>query len=209
MPRGMVVGGPHNVLSVRDYSGFAILQSRVHELWVTFFGSTLEDRQRYTPTDCFATFPFPPNRPSEEVGRDYYEHRAVVMMQQQEGLTNTYSRFHDPEEQDPDIVKLRELHAAMDRAVLDAYGWNDIPTDCEFLLDFEIEDEEEWGNKKKPWRFRWPDAVHDEVLARLLELNAERARKEALAGAAGKEAKGRGRRGRKEQSKAEEGDLFE
>jgi hypothetical protein len=27
--------------------------------------------------------------------------------------------------------------------VLDAYGWSDIPTDCEFLLDYEI-DEEEW-----------------------------------------------------------------
>ncbi len=32
----------------------------------------------------------------------------------------------------------------MDRAVLDAYGWSDIPTDCEFLLDYEI-DEEEWN----------------------------------------------------------------
>jgi ankyrin repeat protein len=29
----------------------------------------------------------------------------------------------------PDIVKLRELHAAMDRAVLDAYGWTEVPTD--------------------------------------------------------------------------------
>ena len=62
----------------------------------------------------------------------------------------------------------------MDRAVLDAYGWSDIPTDCEFLLDYEI-DEEEWGNRKKPYRLRWPDEVRDEVLARLLELNAERA----------------------------------
>ena len=50
-----------------------------------------------------------------------------------------------------------------------AYGWRDIPTHCEFLLDYEI-DEEEWGKKKKPYRFRWPDEVHDEVLARLLEI---------------------------------------
>ena len=33
--------------------------------------------------------------------------------------------------------------------MLDAYGWDDIPTECEFLLDYEI-DEEEWGDKKKP-----------------------------------------------------------
>jgi predicted AAA+ superfamily ATPase len=74
-----------------------------------------------------------------------------------------------PVRQVPDILKLRELHAAMDRAVLDAYGWSDIPTDCEFLLDYET-DEEDWNDKKKPYRYRWPD----EVLARLLELNAAR-----------------------------------
>ena len=34
--------------------------------------------------------------------------------------------------------------------------------------------------KKKPWRFRWPDEVRDEVLARLLKLNAERAEEERL-----------------------------
>jgi len=71
----------------------------------------------------------------------------------------------------------------MDRAVLDAHGWSEIPTDCEFLLDYEI-DEDEGGNKKKPWRYRWPDDVRDEVLTRLLELNAERAKEEARSGAA-------------------------
>ena len=69
----------------------------------------------------------------------------------------------------------------MDHAVLHAYGWADIITDCEFLLDYEI-DEETWGKKKKPWRYRWPDEVRDEVLARLLALNAERAAEECMAG---------------------------
>ena len=69
----------------------------------------------------------------------------------------------------------------MDRAVLDAYGWSDVPTECEFLLDYEV-DEEESSRKKKPWRYRWPDEVRDEVLARLLELNAERAAQESQGG---------------------------
>ena len=96
-------------------------------------------------------------------------------------MTKTYNRFHDIYENNPRITELRELHASMDRAVLDAYGWNDIPTDCEFLLDYEI-DEATWGGKKKPYRYRWPDTVRDEVLARLLALNAERAAAEARAG---------------------------
>ena len=100
------------------------------------------------------------------------------MVRNDEGLTKTYNRFHDPDERDPDILKLRELHDAMDRAVLDAYGWTDIQPTCEFLLDYEDEDEDDDGGKhasrrKKPWRYRWPDDVRDEVLARLLALNAE------------------------------------
>ena len=128
--------------------------------------------------DCFETFPFPTDwatRPDlESPGNAYYDYRATLMVNNNEGLTKTYNRFHDPNEDSPAIAKLRNLHAAMDRAVLNAYGWQDIPTDCEFLLDYEI-DESEWGTKKKPYRYRWPN----EVLARLLELNAERAAQEA------------------------------
>ena len=37
------------------------------------------------------------------------------------------------------------------------------------------------GRRKLPWRYRWPDAVRDGVLARLLALNAKRyAEEEAL-----------------------------
>ena len=62
-------------------------------------------------------------------------------------------------------------------AVLDAECWRDVPTDCAFVLDYAI-DRETWGNKKKPYRYRPPDEVRDEVLARLLALNAERAAEE-------------------------------
>ena len=118
----------------------------------------------------------------EAAGQAYYEFRAALMVRNDEGMTRTYNRFHDPYENDPEIERLRELHAAMDRAVLDAYGWSDIHTDCEFLLDYEI-DEVTWGRKKKPYRYRWPDPIRDEVLARLLALNAERAAEEARSGA--------------------------
>jgi hypothetical protein len=89
------------------------------------------------------------------------------------------------------VQRLRTLHAAMDAAVLTAYGWTDLlpKCTCEFLLDYEDEDsesaEESSGRKKKkPWRYRWPDEIRDEVLARLLKLNAERAAEEAKVAAA-------------------------
>lgn len=80
----------------------------------------------------------------------------------------------------------------MDRVVLTAYGWSGIPTECEFLLDYPI-DEEEWGNKRKPYHYRWPDDVGDEVLARLVALNGERAAAERRSGVSGAR-RGRGAR---------------
>ena len=69
----------------------------------------------------------------------------------------------------------------MDRAVLDAYGGDlarlTVPP-CEFLLDYEDEENDDEPAtrrpRKKPGRYRWPDAFRDEVLALLLELNKQR-----------------------------------
>jgi hypothetical protein len=179
------------VFAIPTMSGFGVLQTRPHEVWARFFSSSLKDDLRYSPTDCFENFPFPENFETlpilEQAGQAYYEFRATVMVNNNQGLTATYNRFHDPEDRDSDILRLRELHAAMDRAVLDAYGWNDIQPTCEFLLDYDEQEEEESSGpsrRKKPWRYRWPDETRDEVLARLLELNRVRAGEELLSGEA-------------------------
>lgn len=185
LPIGIVYAHTLKIITLERFADFATLQSRIHESWVRRLGATFEDRLIYAPTDVLRNFPFPGDVASgdklEAIGEKYYSLRAGMMVRRSEGLTKTYNRFHDPEERDPVVERLRELHAAMDRAVLDAYGWSDIPTECEFLLDYEI-DEEEWGDRKKPYRNRWPDEVRDKVLARLLELNAERAKAESSSG---------------------------
>ena len=182
LPNGMVYAESMIVFPLDTYAAFCALQSRVHEVWARFFGSSMKDDLRYTPSDVFETFPFPENwetHPAlEAAGKEYYQFRANLMVRNDEGLTKTYNRFHDPSEYDLEFAQLRELHFAMDRAVLDAYGWPDVPTDCEFLLDYEI-DEVEWGHRKRPYRYRWPNKDRDDVLARLLELNAARAEHEA------------------------------
>lgn len=189
LPSNMIYDQKLIVFAMDNYFAFSVMHSRIHELWALYFGSSLEDRPVYTPSDCFETFPFPPGWESdarlEEAGRVYYEFRAALMVRNDEGLTKTYNRFHDPNERDPDILKLRALHADLDRAVLAAYGWTDIATDCDFYLDYEI-DEASWGDKKKPYRYRFPDAVRDDLLARLLDLNQARYREEVGAGLHGK-----------------------
>lgn len=163
---------------------FAVLQSRVHEVWVRSFSGTMKDDLRYSPTDCLETFAFPfkPNAAAKlvEVGRAYYDHRATLMAVRNEGLTETYNRFHEPEERAGDICTLRDLHHALDLAVLRAYGWHDLADNAapEFLTEDTDPDHRYQG------RLFWPAPFRDEALARLLALNEQRAKEERALGLA-------------------------
>ncbi|MEH3039994.1 MAG: N-6 DNA methylase [Sphingomonas paucimobilis] len=163
------------------FAAFATLQSRVHEVWTRFFASTLEDRLRYTPSDCFETFPLPPafdtDPTLEAAGQAYHDHRAALMIARDQGMTPTYNRFHRASDTDADIATLRDLHAAMDRAVLAAYGWDDLAAQAAPVpLDPDREDDHRYRN-----RLFWPALFRDAVLARLLRLNEERATMERMA----------------------------
>ena len=100
------------------------------------------------------------------------------MIDANEGLTKTYNRFHARGENAPDIARLRALHAEMDAAVLRAYGWDDLADRA--APEF-IEQDADEGKTPKT-RLDWPAEFKDEVLARLLALNAERAAAERAAG---------------------------
>ncbi|MCZ2155882.1 MAG: hypothetical protein LC114_18600 [Bryobacterales bacterium] len=177
-----------NVFPLDTWQDLAVLQSRVHEGYAWFQSSSMKDDLRYNPTDCFETFPFPKNHEADGTlgmsGEAYYAFRATLMVRNCEGLTKTYNRFHDPGEVSDGIVELRRLHDAMDRTVLDAYGWQDIRPQCDFFPEFTDDDEgdDEPTHKKKHFRYRWPDEIRDDVLARLLILNQQRYQEEVLAG---------------------------
>ena len=101
LPAGMVYNEQIIVYPFTQFAPYTVLQSRPHELWARFLCSTLGDGLRYTPSDCFETFPFPDSWEShpdlEAAGKTYYEFRAALMVRNDEGLTKTYNRFHDPD----------------------------------------------------------------------------------------------------------------
>ena len=114
------------------------------------------------------------------VARAYHDHRAALMVARSEGMTKTYNRFHDRSESADDIQRLRELHAAMDRAVLETYGWHDLAGRAKpIFLDETNEDDHTYQG-----RLFWPSDFRDEVLARLLALNADRHAEEVRLGIA-------------------------
>jgi hypothetical protein len=182
VPAGVIFANYCIVFAREDFSFFSCLQSRCHELWTRFFASSMKDDLRYTPSDCFRAFPFPQdfdNDPAlKAAGETYHAYRAQLMINRNEGLTRTYNRFHARGENAPDIARLRALHAEMDAAVLRAYGWNDLADRA--APEF-IEQDADEGKTPKT-RYDWPAEFKDEVLARLLALNAERAAAERAAG---------------------------
>jgi hypothetical protein len=195
VPKGWVYSHMLVVFAFDDDYHFALLQSGVHEAWVWRQASSLESRNRYTPTDCFATFPFPPAEyaaPSPQspppaggfggvsphaggtagvlalpafahaaqIGAAYHERRREIMQARRIGLTKTYNLVHDPACRDADIGDLRQMHAALDAAILACYGWDDLDPGHDFH-----------ANARGQTRFGMAPAVQRAVVQRLLDLN--------------------------------------
>ena len=172
------------VIPYAEASIFAMLQSRSHEIWVRTFASTLKDDVNYAASDCLKNFALPVDIQCsprlERIGEMYFVTRAKLMVARNEGMTKTYNGFHDPAETAEEIRCLRELHAEMDRAVLEAYGWPDLAERAApVFLDEINEDDHAYQG-----RLFWPSDFRDEVLARLLALNAERHAEEVRLGIA-------------------------
>jgi hypothetical protein len=155
------------VFAINGYADFGILQSHLHTEWAWKYSPTMRNAGiSYSPEDAFRTFPMPENQllleKVDDVGKRYYEHRRQIMLARQEGLTSTYNRFHNPKESAADIVRLRELHVEMDRAVASAYGWDELELGHGF------------HETAQGVRFTVSESARREVLSRLLRLNHER-----------------------------------
>lgn len=173
VPTGQVFAHKLVVFPSASPSLFSLLQSSIHYHWAWAKSSTMRTDINYSPTDCFETFPFPADLSSlEAIGAAYDTHRKQVMQASQRGLTKTYNRFHDPKEQDPAVVELRRLHVELDRAVVRAYGWDDLLT----TLDHGFHE------TKQGVRFTVSEAARRELLDRLLALNHQRYAEEEAAG---------------------------
>jgi hypothetical protein len=111
------------VFAFDDDYAMGLLSSAVHLTWAHSESSTLEDRPRYTPTSCFETFPWP--QPDErtrtaigEIAAELIAERQHICVTEQIGLTELYNRMDDGA-----YATLAGLHARLDAAVAEAYGW--------------------------------------------------------------------------------------
>ena len=178
LPPGLVYDQSLYVFSICDFARFAVMQSRIHEVWARMFGTSIKDDLTYTGTSCFNNFPFPRESGHlEEVGKAYNEARCLAMKSLNLGLTPLGNLLNSSDSHSATVVKLRDMHADMDKAVLEAYGWHDIEPGYEYSGDFENED-----GSPGDVRLNFTEEVRDEILRRLLALHAERLKAEQTAG---------------------------
>lgn len=185
VPTGQVIAHKCVVFPTESDAVFGLLTSSVHWWWTCRWSSTLGGvgNINYSPSDVFETFPKPDAADKakwadlEASGRDLNEYRAGLMIHTSLGLTKTYNRLHDPDVDDPAIVRLREQHVELDHAVRDAYAWSDLDLN-----------HHHWETPQG-MRFAVSPAAKDELLDRLLELNHERYASEVAAGLHDKKAK--------------------
>jgi len=148
------------VFTLDDFASLALLDSSIHSIWAIRYTSTMRTDIRYAPSDVFLTLPRPTLTPELEAwGRQLDTTRRDLMLSRSWGLTKTYNKVHDPDNHDPAIVELRDIHVAIDEAVMRAYGWED--------LDLKI------GHHPTKIGTRWTvcKEARFELLDRLLEEN--------------------------------------
>ncbi|MGN6374120.1 MAG: type IIL restriction-modification enzyme MmeI [Sphingomonas sp.] len=149
------------VIASEDISLLGVLSSRVSAVWISNTGSTLEDRPRYIKSACFDPFPFPDATPAQ---------RAVIgdLAEELDATRKEVLALH-PDLTLTGLYNLREklvAGAALSEAEQDqrTRGRVDIIAELHDRIDAAVAE-----------AYGWPaDLSDEEIVARLVALNAER-----------------------------------
>jgi type II restriction/modification system DNA methylase subunit YeeA len=171
------------VIARDDDTTFGILHSRFHECWSLRMGTSLEDRPRYTPTTTFETFPFPagltPDIPAANYADDPRAQAIAAAARELDRLRNNWLNPPEWVRREPEVVP--------------GYPERLIPVDEQAAQHLKKRTLTNLYNERPQWlanahraldeavavAYGWaPDLSEDEVLAKLLELNLERAERQ-------------------------------
>jgi len=178
----------HQLIAIArdDDVSFGLLQSRAHEIWALRLGTWLGvgNDPRYTPSTTFETFPFPqgltPNIPAKDYANDP---RAIRVAEAAKKLNELREAWLNP----ADLVKRVP-------EVVPGYPDRILPVGEKAAKELKKRTLTNLYNERPQWlanahkaldeavaaAYGWPaDLSDDEILARLLALNLERAAKQS------------------------------
>lgn len=175
-------------IALSDSAWLGVLSSKIHLLWAIASGATLEDRPVYNKNSCFEAFPFPAlsdeqagkiSQLAEQIDahrkRQQAEHPTLTLT----GMYNVMEKLRAGEElnakeqtinQQGLVSTLLADHDALDRAVFNAYGWDDLAKALVGLPG---------ATTPLPDKPAAQAEAEEELLMRLVALNKQRAAEEA------------------------------
>lgn len=193
VPNSYVMSARTCAFASADAEFFGLIQSSIHEAWVTKISTTLGTGLSYTPAISFGTFPRPaPEKlqPVREHAENLHALRRQIMIREQIGLTDLYNNMHNSRSGLPGMAELRASHQKLDELVAAAYGWDDLDMGHDFR-------QVEYLPKKDNIRHAIPEATRLDILRRLTDLNRQRWLEEQRPAAKGKKTGAGKRQGQK------------
>jgi type II restriction/modification system DNA methylase subunit YeeA len=173
----------HQLIAITrdDDTTFGILHSQFHELWALRLGTSLEDRPRYTPSTTFETFPFPegltPDIPAEQYTDDPRAQKIAAAAKRLDELRNNWLNPPDLVTRVPEVVEgYPDRILPKDEAtaqVLKTRTLTNLYNERPAWLDNAHRALDQAVAEAYGWK---PDMSDDEILAKLLALNLERAK---------------------------------
>ncbi|KJD18476.1 DNA methyltransferase [Vreelandella aquamarina] len=175
-------------IALSDSASLGVLSSKIHLLWAIASGATLEDRPVYNKNNCFEAFPFPAlsDEQAAKIGQLAEQIDAHRKRQQAEHPTLTLTGMYNVMEklraggalnakeqtinQQGLVSTLLADHDALDRAVFNAYGWDDLAKALVGLPG---------ATTPLPDKPAAQAEAEEELLMRLVALNKQRAAEEA------------------------------
>lgn len=107
---------------------FAIINSRMHMVWVKAVGGKLETRYRYSKDICYNTFPFPEITLKQKQNLNLYA--FAILDERAKHPEKTMAQLYDPDKMPKG---LRQAHEELDRAVEQCYRLQPFTSDTERL----------------------------------------------------------------------------
>lgn len=126
--KDVVVSNSAYVVYGADLLLFAIITSKLHNVWVRTVGGRLKTDYRYTNTLCYNTFPFP--KITKEQKERLTELAEEVLLTRENHTEMTLGEMYNPETMPDD---LKEAHKALDIAVEQCYRPEPFSSDDERL----------------------------------------------------------------------------
>jgi hypothetical protein len=153
------------VFAVDDALALGVLSSRVHVTWALAAGGTLEDRPCYYKSTCFEPFPFPACNDAQaatirDLGEQLDAHRKRQVTEHSDlTITGMYNVLEKLRLAEPLSAKEKTIHQA---------GLVSVLARIHDDLDAAVFEAYGWS----------PDLTDEQILEKLVALNAERAKEE-------------------------------